>query len=80
MRRITIFNTTSNYPISYITNSKINTGKESSSNNEYLLECALNTNDDNVKSAYSTLYLNIAKCYEELCDSDNAKRNRGEYE
>lgn len=39
------------------------------------LQCALNINDDNVKSAYSTLYLNIAKCYEELCDSDNAKIN-----
>ncbi|MDD4730008.1 MAG: NAD(+)--rifampin ADP-ribosyltransferase [Dysgonamonadaceae bacterium] len=37
--------------------------------------CALNINDDNVKSAYIALYLNIAKCYEELCDLDNAKRN-----
>ena len=42
---------------------------------ETSLQCALNINDDNVKSAYSTLYLNIAKCYEEVCDSDNAKRN-----
>lgn len=42
---------------------------------ETSLQCALNINDDNVKSAYSTLYLNIAKCYEELRDSDNAKRN-----
>jgi len=42
---------------------------------ETSLQCALNINDDNVKSAYSTLYLNISKCYEELCDSDNAKRN-----
>lgn len=42
---------------------------------ETSLQCALNINDDNVKSAYSTLYLNIAKCYEELCNSDNAKRN-----
>ena len=42
---------------------------------ETSIQCALNINDDNVKSAYSTLYLNIAKCYEELCDSDNAKRN-----
>lgn len=42
---------------------------------ETSLRCALNINDDNVKSAYSTLYLNIAKCYEELFDSDNAKRN-----
>ena len=42
---------------------------------ETSLQCALNINDENVKSAYTTLYLNIAKCYEELCDSDNAKRN-----
>lgn len=42
---------------------------------EASLQCALNINDDNVKSAYSTLYINIAKCYEELRDSDNAKRN-----
>lgn len=44
---------------------------------ETSLQCALNINDDNVKSAYSKLYLNIAKCYEELCDSDNAKINYG---
>jgi hypothetical protein len=42
---------------------------------ETSLQCALNINNENVKSAYSTLYLNIAKCYEGLCDSDNAKRN-----
>lgn len=42
---------------------------------ETSLQCALNINDDNVKSAYSTLYINIAKCYEELCDPENAKRN-----
>jgi tetratricopeptide (TPR) repeat protein len=42
---------------------------------ETSLQCALNINDDNVKSAYSTLYLKIAECYEELGDSDNAKRN-----
>lgn len=42
---------------------------------ETSLQCALNINDDNVMSAYPTLYLNIAKCYEELSDSDNAKRN-----
>jgi hypothetical protein len=42
---------------------------------ETSLQCALKINDDNVKSAYPTLYLNIAKCYEELCDSVNAKRN-----
>lgn len=42
---------------------------------ETSLQCAININDDNVKSAYSTLYLNIAKCYEELGDPDNATRN-----
>lgn len=42
---------------------------------ETSLQHALNINDDNVKSAYSTLYANIAKCYEELHDSDHAKRN-----
>src|SRR5690554_901902 len=42
---------------------------------ETSLQCALNMNDENVKNAYSTLYSNIAKCYEELNDSDNAKRN-----
>lgn len=38
------------------------------------LQCALNINDENVKSAYSTLYLNIAECFEELGNSDNAKK------
>lgn len=42
---------------------------------ETSLQCALKINDENVKSAYPTLYLNIAKCYEELGDSENAKRN-----
>jgi rifampin ADP-ribosylating transferase len=42
---------------------------------EKSLQCAININDDNVKSAYSTLYLNIAKCYEELSDPDNANIN-----
>jgi rifampin ADP-ribosylating transferase len=42
---------------------------------ETSLKCALKINDDNVKSAYSTLYLNITKCYEELGDSENAKIN-----
>lgn len=42
---------------------------------ELSLQCALTINDDNVKSAYSTLYVNISKCYEELHDSDQAKRN-----
>ena len=42
---------------------------------ETSLQCALNINDDNVKSAYSTLYAEIAKCYEELNDLDQAQRN-----
>jgi len=42
---------------------------------ETSLQCALHINDDNVKSAYSTLYSHIAKCYEELRDPENAKRN-----
>lgn len=42
---------------------------------ETSLQCASNINDDNVKSAYSTLYEKIAECYAEFCDSDNAKRN-----
>lgn len=42
---------------------------------ETSLQCAININDDDVKSAYPTLYLNIAKCYEELCDSANATKN-----
>ena len=41
---------------------------------EASLQCALKLNDDHVKSAYPTLYLNIAKCYEELCDADHAKK------
>lgn len=42
---------------------------------ETSLQCALNVNDDDVKSAYSTLYVNISHCYEALHDFDHAKRN-----
>lgn len=42
---------------------------------ETSIQYALNINDENVKSAYSTLYENIAKCYEELSDPVNAKKN-----
>ncbi len=42
---------------------------------ETSLQCALKINDENVKSAYPTLYSNIAKCYVELFDTDNANRN-----
>jgi tetratricopeptide (TPR) repeat protein len=39
------------------------------------LQLALKINDNTVKSALPTLYSNIAKCYEELNDPDNAKKN-----
>ena len=39
------------------------------------LRFALKINDDTVKSAFPSLYLNIAKCYEDLNDLDNAKKN-----
>jgi len=42
---------------------------------ETSLQFALKLNDDAVKSAFPSLYLNIAQCYEELCDSDKAKMN-----
>lgn len=42
---------------------------------ETSLQLALKTNNDIVKGAFPSLYLNIAKCYEDLNDFDNAKRN-----
>jgi rifampin ADP-ribosylating transferase len=42
---------------------------------ETCLQFALKINDDTVKSALPSLYSNIAKCYEELNDPDNAKKN-----
>ncbi len=42
---------------------------------ETSLECALNIDDDNVRSAYSTLYSHIAQCYEELGDLKSAEEN-----
>lgn len=42
---------------------------------ETSLQFALKLNDAAVKSAFSSLYLNIAKCYEELSDPDIAKKN-----
>src|SRR5436190_4257294 len=42
---------------------------------EAALQFALNINDDSVNSAFPSLYSNIAKCYEELIDLDNAKKN-----
>jgi tetratricopeptide (TPR) repeat protein len=42
---------------------------------ETALQFALKINDDSVNSAFPALYLNIAKCYEELGDPDNTKKN-----
>ena len=39
------------------------------------LQFALKINNDAVKSAFPFLYLNIAKCYEDLNESDKAKEN-----
>ena len=39
------------------------------------LQFALKINDDTVMGAFPSLYLNIAKCYEDLSDPDNAKKN-----
>lgn len=42
---------------------------------ETALEYALKINDDTVKSAFPSLYLHIAKCYEDLYDTEKAKEN-----
>ncbi|MBD0297317.1 MAG: NAD(+)--rifampin ADP-ribosyltransferase [Flavisolibacter sp.] len=42
---------------------------------ETALEFALKVNDDTVKGAFPSLYSSIAKCYEDLGDPDNAKKN-----
>src|ERR1700758_4533139 len=42
---------------------------------ETALQFALKINDDSVKTAFPSLYLKIGKCYEELNDPDNAKKN-----
>ena len=42
---------------------------------ETALQFALEINDDAVKAAFPSLYSNIAKCYEDLNDLDNAKKN-----
>ena len=39
------------------------------------LQLALKINNDTVRSAFPSLYANIAKCYEELGEFDNAKKN-----
>jgi rifampin ADP-ribosylating transferase len=42
---------------------------------ETALQSALRINDPSVAGAYPSLYSNIAKCYEESGDLDNAKKN-----
>ncbi|HEY2649447.1 MAG TPA: NAD(+)--rifampin ADP-ribosyltransferase [Puia sp.] len=42
---------------------------------ETTLEYATKINDDTVKSAFSSLYLNIAKCHEDLGDTEKSKKN-----
>jgi hypothetical protein len=42
---------------------------------ETALQFALKINDDTVKSAFPSLYSNIAKCHEDLNDPDKAKKN-----
>jgi rifampin ADP-ribosylating transferase len=42
---------------------------------ETSLEVALKINDDSVKEAFASLYVSIAKCYEDLNDTGNAKKN-----
>jgi tetratricopeptide (TPR) repeat protein len=39
------------------------------------LQFVLSVDNDGVKGAYASLYMNIARCYEELGDLENAKRN-----
>ena len=39
------------------------------------LEFALKIHDDMMKANYPSLYLNIAKCYEDLKDFKNARKN-----
>jgi hypothetical protein len=42
---------------------------------ETALQLALNINDDEIKGAYPSLYLNIAKCHEDLHDFVKANEN-----
>src|SRR5437868_13571887 len=42
---------------------------------ETALEFALKINDVTVSGAFPSLYSNIAKCYEDINDPDNAKKN-----
>ena len=40
-----------------------------------VLQFALKINNESVEGALPSLYLNLAKCYEDLSDIDNAKKN-----
>lgn len=42
---------------------------------EVALQHALNIKDDSVKGIFPSLYLNIAKCYEDLNDLTNAQKH-----
>src|SRR5262245_12870987 len=42
---------------------------------ETALQFAVKINDDSVKGAFPSLYSNIAKCYQDLNDINNAKKN-----
>ena len=42
---------------------------------ETALQFALNINDETIKATYPSLYLNIAKCYEDINDKINARKN-----
>jgi len=42
---------------------------------ETVLQLALKINNDSVKGAFASLYVSIAKCYEDLNDLNNAKKN-----
>ena len=42
---------------------------------ETALQLALKINNDTVKEAFPSLYLNIAKCYEDMNEIDKAKKN-----
>ena len=42
---------------------------------EMALAFALKINDSSMTANYPSLYLNIAKCYEDLKDFDNARKN-----
>jgi rifampin ADP-ribosylating transferase len=39
------------------------------------LDLALKINDENMKSIYPSLYLNIGKCYEDMGDFESAREN-----